>query len=112
MKLKVGKMFSRLIIFGLLIAILMMLVKGRSSNYYAGSPIDTLMGAAAKAGPLDIFGTKNDLKCVPGPDKDAGYYTQDLTPGGKCGDQDFVHNQMRDWTINNGIGGSLFERLG
>ena len=112
MKLKVGKMFSRLVIFGLLIAILVMLVKGRSSNYYAGSPLDTIMGAAAKGGPLDIFGAKSSLKCVPGPDKDAAYYTEDLTPGGMCGDQEFVRDQMRDWTINSGIGGSLFERLG
>ena len=112
MKLKVGKTFTRVIIFGLLIAILYMLVKGRKSNYYGGSPLETVMGAAAKSGPVDIFGIKNDLKCVPGPDKDAAYYTEDLTPGGLCGDQDFVRNQMRDWTINTGIGGSLFDRLG
>jgi len=105
------KFGSRLIIFGLLIAILYMLMKSRSSSYM-GSPLDIIMGPGAKAGPADIFSLKNDLKCVPGPSVDSGYYTEDLTPGGLCGDQEFVRNQMRDWTINSGIGGTLFDRLG
>jgi len=108
---KVGKVFSRLIIFGLMIAILYMLVKGRKSNY-SGAPLQTVMGAAAKAGPGDIFAIKSDAKCVPGPGSESAYYTEDLTAGGLCGDQDFVRNQMRDWTISSGIGGTLFDRLG
>lgn len=107
---KFGKTFSRLVIFGLLLAILYMLVKGRSSNYM-GSPLDIVMGAGAKAGPDSIFGLKNDVKCVPGPNADSAYYTEDLTPGGLCGDQEYVRNQMRDWSITSGIGGSLFDRL-
>jgi len=109
---KFGKVFTRLIIFGLLIAILYMLVKGRSSNYFSGSPIDTMMGSAASSGPASIFDLKNDIKCVPGPSADGGYFTKDLTPGGLCGDQEYVRNQMRDWSISSGIGGSLFDRLG
>jgi hypothetical protein len=108
---KVGKMFSRLIIFGLMLAILYMLVKGRTSNYHGGSPLDVIMGKAASAGPSSIFDIKSDLKCAPGPSKDSAYYTQDLTPGGLCGDQTFVRDQMRDWTIGGGIGGSLLDRL-
>lgn len=108
---KVGKIFSRLVIFGLMLAILYMLMKGRRSNYYGGSPLDIMMGKNASEGPKSIFDIKNDVKCVPGPGEDAAYYTQDMTPGGLCGDQKFVRDQMRDWTISGGIGGSLFDRL-
>jgi len=108
---KAGKFVSRLVIFGLLLAVLYMLVKGRTSNYYGGSPLQTMMGDAAQKGPNSIFDIKNNLKCVPGPEADAAYYTQDLTPGGLCGDGSFVRNQMRDYTISAGVGGSLFDRL-
>ena len=109
---KAVKVVSRLVIFGLLLAVLYMLMKGRSSNYYGGSPLDIIMGPSAKSGPSSIFDIKNDMKCVPGPSKDAAYYTQDMTPGCLCGDQTFVRDQMRDWTISGGVGGSLFDRLG
>jgi hypothetical protein len=33
-----------------------------------------------------------------------------MTPGGLCGDEDFVLSQMRDYSIANGIGGSLLDR--
>jgi len=108
---KGGKIFSRLIIFGLLLGVLYMLIKGRTSNYYSGAPLSTIMGDMAKKGPLSIFGAKNDLKCAPGPGADSAYYTQDMTPGGLCGDMSFVRNQMRDYTIDGGVGGSLFDRL-
>jgi len=109
---KAGKLFSRVIIFALLLVVIYVLMKGRSSNYYGGSPLDILMGPMASSGPASIFDIKNDMSCVPGPGRDSAYYTEDLTPGGLCKDQDFVRNQMRDWTITSGIGGSLLDRLG
>ena len=49
------------------------------------------------------------LECVPGPGKDAAYYTKDLTPGGFCGDQALVRDAM-SYKILGGIGGSLLEK--
>ena len=49
------------------------------------------------------------LDCVPGPGKDAAYYTKDLTPGGFCGDQALVREAM-SYKILGGIGGSLLEK--
>jgi hypothetical protein len=105
--------FSRLAIIGLLLAILYMLVKGRTSNYISrgGADIVSAPGKAVMAGVASIFDLKNGLDCVPGPGADAAYYTQDLTPGGLCGAGQFVRNQQRDFTISSGIGGSLLDRL-
>jgi hypothetical protein len=49
------------------------------------------------------------LECVPGPGKDAAYYTKDLTPGGFCGDQALVRDAM-SYKILSGVGGSLLEK--
>lgn len=49
------------------------------------------------------------LDCVPGPGKDAAYYTKDLTPGGFCGDQALVRESM-SYKILSGVGGSLLEK--
>jgi len=49
------------------------------------------------------------LDCVPGPGKDAAYYTKDLTPGGFCGDQALVREAM-SYKILSGVGGSLLEK--
>jgi hypothetical protein len=57
-----------------------------------------------------IFSLPYDLKCVPGPSATAAYYTKDLTPGGICGDQDFVRSQAEDYKIVDGIGGSLLDQ--
>jgi len=49
------------------------------------------------------------LDCVPGPGKDAAYYTKDMSPGGFCGDQALVRESM-SYKILGGIGGSLLEK--
>ena len=49
------------------------------------------------------------LDCVPGPGKNASYYTKDLTPGGFCGDQALVRESM-SYKILGGVGGSLLEK--
>lgn len=53
-----------------------------------------------------IFDLKNDLACVPGPQDTAASYTKSLTPGGLCGDQQWVAQQA-DYAIVDGIGSSL-----
>lgn len=106
---KYGKLLTRALVIGLLVAILVLLVRGRSSNY-AGSPVVSVAGPEASAGPNSIFELKHDLKCVVGPSKDSAYYSQDMSPGGLCGDQEWIRAQMRDYSIDQGIGGSLLER--
>jgi len=49
------------------------------------------------------------MGCVPGPTKEAAYYTKDLTPGGVCGGQALVAAQA-EYSILGGIGGSLMEQ--
>ena len=49
--------------------------------------------------PQDFFNLPVDLKCTPGPSKDADYYTRGLTPGGMCGGGQFVNEQMKNYKI-------------
>jgi hypothetical protein len=112
MAFKVGKMMVHAVIIGLLLAILVMLVQGNGSKYsssYVPYPIMTQAGPNASKDPASIFDTKVGLQCVPGPSKEADYYTQGLTPGGLCGSGEYVRNQMRDYTITGGLSGSLLE---
>jgi urease alpha subunit len=105
--------FSKVAIVALLVVILYILLKGRTSNYISrgGADIGINPGKTVMDGVASIFDVKNNLKCVPGPGGDSAYYTQDLTPGGLCGDMQFVKSQQRDFTISSGIGGSLLDRL-
>jgi len=89
-----------------------MLAKGHGSQYtssYEPYPIVTAAGANARSDPQSIFNMKESLDCVPGPGQDAAYYTQGLNPGGLCGSGQYVRDQMRDYTITGGLGGSLLE---
>jgi hypothetical protein len=47
--------------------------------------------------PNMFWALKNELKCVPGPGADADYYQRSDNPGGVCGGQKFVADQMRNW---------------
>jgi len=108
--LKFGKMATQAVIIGLLVAILVLLVKGRGATYVA-APLVTRPGPDASAGPKSLTDIPTSLECTPGPAENASYYTRGLTPGGLCGDGDMVRNQIRDFSIENGIGGSLLERM-
>jgi hypothetical protein len=57
----------------------------------------------------DIFSLQGSIACVPGPSETSDYYNQGLTPGGICGGSAMVRDQLRDYTIAGGIGGSLLE---
>lgn len=108
MKLKIGKVVVHALIIGLLVAILVMLMTKKPSAF-EGAPIMTVPGPNAKAEPKELFEIKPSLSCVPGPSEQADYYTSGLTPGGLCGGSASVRDQLRDFTISGGIGGSLLE---
>jgi len=112
MAFKFGKMLVHAIIIGLLLAILVMLVQGRSraNSYYEPSPLVTTAGPNARSDPKSIFDLKVGLDCVPGPSENAAYYTQGLTPGGLCDSGNYVKDQQRDYAIADGVGGSLLEK--
>ena len=108
---KIAKLSVHALIIGLLVAILVLLVRGQgTSGYEIGSPITIKSGPNAQKDPKDLFGITPSVECVPGPGEKADYYTMGLTPGGLCGDQQFIHDQMRDFAISDGIGGSLLEK--
>jgi hypothetical protein len=109
MAFKFGKMAVHAIIIGLLLAILYILIQGKGSSYEP-APLVTTPGLAAASKPASIFDLKVGLDCVAGPSKDAAYYSQGLTPGGLCGSGEYVRDQERDYTIADGIGGSLLEK--
>jgi hypothetical protein len=109
MKLKFGKLAIHAIIIGLLVAILVLVVQGSKSGYEP-SPLVVNAGPAARQTNGDIFAQSDRLDCVPGPSETADYYTVGLTPGGLCGGSAMVRDQMRDYTIADGIGGSLLEK--
>lgn len=107
---KASKMVSNALIIGLLLAIVWMLFRGPVSSGYEGAPLSIAPGPAASAGPKSIFDIKPSLDCTPGPSATASYYSSGLTPGGLCGDAEFVRDQVRDFAIADGIGGSLLEK--
>jgi hypothetical protein len=110
MALKLGKLVVQAVIIGLLVAILVMLVQGRGTTYYTAAPLVTTSGASASQGPQSLTEIPSTLECTPGPAEAASFYSRGLTPGGLCGDGQMVHDQIRDFSIESGIGGSLLER--
>jgi hypothetical protein len=111
MKIKFGKMLMHSIIIGLLVAILVLVVQGSRSNFSGGAPLLVNSGPSARQTNGDIFSLRNGVSCVPGSSETADYYTQGLAPGGICGGSAMVRDQLRDYTIAGGIGGSLMEDI-
>jgi len=108
---KVAKLTINALIIGLLVAILVLLVRGgRSSGYESGAPITITPGPMAQKDPKSLFEIKPSMDCTPGPSEKADYYTMGLTPGGLCGGSVMVRDQMRDYAIADGVGGSLLEK--
>jgi hypothetical protein len=112
MAFKFGKMVIHATIIGLLLAILVILVRGggRTTSSYEPSPIVITPGPNVSADPNSIFDINPSLECVPGPSMKAAYYTSGLTPGGLCDSGDYVKDNMRDYAIADGVGGSLLEK--
>lgn len=107
---KVGKMIVHAIIIALLLAILYQLVRPVSTFVPTFQPTELMTQTTGKD-PSQFGDIRPSLACVPGPEKESAYYTMGLTPGGLCGDQDFVVSQMRDYKITDGIGGSLLDKV-
>jgi len=108
---KVSKLMTHAVIIGLLIVVVVMLYRqGKTASYYEAAPLQTSPTAKASSGPQSIFDLRPNLECTPGPAEGASYYTNGLTPGGLCGDGEFVKNQLREFNIEGGIGGSLLEK--
>jgi hypothetical protein len=100
---------SHIVIIALLLLILYQVTMRPGRSFMADLGITS--GSGASSGPDSIFGLKNSLKCtVGGYNQNSAYYTKSLTPGGLCGDEDYVRNQQRDFSINSGIGGSLLTK--
>ena len=57
----------------------------------------------------ELFDSRESLRCVPGPGKDASYYTGEGS-GGFCGAQAAVHKHGHEYAITGGIGGPLLSR--
>lgn len=107
---KVAKLAINAMIIGLLVTILVLLVRGGASGYEAGSPLTVAPGPKAQTAPKSLFDIKPSMDCTPGPSGKADYYTMGLTPGGLCGGSVMVREQMRDYAIADGVGGSLLEK--
>lgn len=112
MAFKFGKMVINATIIGLLLAILVILVQGATarSSTYEPAPLTIVSGPNVSADPKSIFDIKPALDCVAGPSKDAAYYSSGLTPGGLCNSGEYVKDNMRDYAIADGVGGSLLEK--
>lgn len=93
---------TKILIIALLLLILYQVTFPRISGY-AELKTKTTSGE-----PSGMFSLKHKLNCVAGGfNKDSAYYSKSLTPGGLCGDMDFVRNSERDYKIVGGHGGSL-----
>ena len=111
MEIKFVKVVTNALIIGLLVAILVMLVQSQKSRYtWEPAPLVTMPGPSIKTQPASLFSIKPSMECTPGPSEKSAYLSSGLTPGGLCGDQQFIHDQMRDFAISDGIGGSLLEK--
>jgi hypothetical protein len=82
------------------------MLKGRV-GMYSLQPVDL---AASYTNTQDINALDNSLACVVGPGESSGYYSRGLTPGGLCGDQKLIREQMRGYKILGGVGGGLLEK--
>ena len=111
MAIKVFKVLTHAIIIGLLLAILMTLVKSqRTSGFETGAPLSINPGPMVAKQPDNLFGINPSIQCVAGPSEKADYYSRGLTPGGLCGGSEYVREQIRDYAIVDGVGGSLLEK--
>jgi hypothetical protein len=79
----------------------------RGTSGYLGAPGPL---AATYINTQDINNLEHSLSCVVGPGETSGYYSKGLTPGGFCGDQKLIREQMRGYRILDGVGGSLLQK--
>jgi hypothetical protein len=112
MAIKLFKVLTNALIIGLLLAILLTLAKGQGVSMYesSGAPLVINPGPMVAKQPASLFAMDHRLDCVAGPSEKADYYSRGLTPGGLCGGSEYVREQIRDYAIADGVGGSLLEK--
>lgn len=49
--------------------------------------------------PGELFKLPVEMRCTPGPSADSSYYSTTQSPGGLCGDGEFVNQQMKNYKI-------------
>jgi hypothetical protein len=84
------------------LSVLMSLRPRNNKSYYQPRPINVETDVSEEG---SLFDLEHKIECVPGSAQSA-YYTKSLTPGGICGDQEFIKKRA-DAKIIGGIGGSL-----
>jgi hypothetical protein len=107
---KFFKAATQVLIIALLFVILWTLLKGQTTSSYMGAPVSIQPGPAVAKLPGSVFDIQPSLDCTAGPSEKADYYSRGLTPGGLCGGSAYVREQIRDFAIVDGIGGSLLEK--
>ena len=101
------KKYEKIVYIVLAVIILILGLSTLAKSGYALAPQDLSITQDKAGGKAEsIFDLPYDVKCVPGPQDTAASYTKSLTPGGFCGDQQWVAAQA-NYTITDGIGSSL-----
>lgn len=83
-----------LIVIGVLVVLAVMKLTKKSTYRLSPAPI-TIENETEG----DISLLPYNLSCVPGPEPTASYYTKSLTPGGACGDMEFIASQIEGYSI-------------
>jgi hypothetical protein len=100
---------EKIIYIVLAVVLVVLVLMTMSKSGYALAPQDLTISqqkSNSTSNTNTIFDLPYDVTCVPGPQETAAAYSKSLTPGGFCGDQQWVASQM-DYTITDGIGSSL-----
>jgi len=100
------KTYEKIVYAVLVFIILALLAMKFSKSGYQGLMPQDIMIKGQGNEQSSIFDLKHDISCVPGPQETAASYSKSLTPGGYCGDQQWVAQQA-NYTITDGIGSSL-----
>jgi hypothetical protein len=91
-----AKTYEIIIIVLLALVFVKMFFPKMMSGYMLGYPLN-VSGTGVE--PRKFWDLNDTLACTPGPSKDAAYFNRTSNPGGICGDQQFVNDAMRKYTI-------------
>jgi len=91
-----AKTYEIIIIVLLSLVFIKMFFPKATSGYALGYPLN-VSGTGVE--PRKFWDLNDTLACTPGPAKDASWYNRTSNPGGICGDQQFVNDAMRKYTI-------------
>ena len=103
----ISSQFALVLVLAIVVLMYVQCFMGMKKSGYKLAPEDINVEPLISGDAITKLPYKMD--CVPGPGKDAAYYTKDMSPGGFCGDQALVRESM-SYKILGGIGGSLLEK--